>query len=182
MNHFGIFTRMCLPLLCMSFFFGCGTTKKLQVGDAAPEITLHAMDGSSRTLASYKDEAIVVLYFYPKDDTPGCTKQACTFRDSYEAFTDAGAVVIGISGDSAESHKSFAEKYSLPFTLVTDAEGKIRAAFGVSKTMGMLPGRVTYVIDKKGKIRYIFNSQMQPEKHVTEALRIVKELTEKEGE
>jgi peroxiredoxin len=103
-----------------------------------------------------------VVYFYPADDTPGCTAESCSFRDSHEDFVDAGAVVIGISGDSVESHKRFADKHNLPFTLLADADGAARGSWGVGKTLGLLPGRVTYVIDPEGVVRKVFSSQFRP--------------------
>ena len=163
------FTVALLPAFCMGIFGGCGAAKGVSVGDPAPEVSLTDYTGEDVSPALYRGEKVVVLYFYPKDDTPGCTTQACTFRDSYEAFTNAGAVVIGVSGDSAESHESFADAYKLPFHLAVDADGSARKAFGVGKTMGVLPGRVTFVIDKAGIIRHIFSSQTQPKKHVDEA-------------
>ncbi|NTU57071.1 MAG: peroxiredoxin, partial [Anaerolineales bacterium] len=104
----------------------------------------------------------LVIYFYPKDDSPGCTAQACSFRDQFEVFKDADAVIIGISGQSVESHKEFAEKHRLSFTLLSDEGDKIRKKFGVpTNLLGILPGRVTYLVDKGGKVIYIFNSQTQ---------------------
>ena len=116
----------------------------------------------------------VVVYFYPKDDTPGCTAESCSFRDSFEDFTDAGAEVIGISSDSVESHKAFAAKHNLPFTLLADTDGSVRKAFGVGKTLGLLPGRVTYVIDPEGVVRHKFSSQFKPKSHIDEALDVIK--------
>ena len=119
----------------------------------------------------------LVIYFYPKDDSPGCTKEACYFRDQFEVFTQADAMIIGISGQSVESHKKFAEKYHLSFTLLSDEGNKVRKLFGVPTDMfGTLPGRVTYVADKTGTVVYVFDSQSQATKHVDEALRILKEL------
>ena len=118
-----------------------------------------------------------MIYFYPKDDTPGCTKEACYFRDEYDVFEKADALIIGISGQSVDSHKKFAEKYHLNFTLLSDEENKVRKLFGVPVNLfGLLPGRVTYIIDKSGKVVYIFNSQTQAKRHVDEALRILKGL------
>jgi peroxiredoxin Q/BCP len=117
-----------------------------------------------------------VLYFYPKDHTPGCTAQACAFRDAYQDFTDAGAVVVGVSSDDAATHAGFAEKYHLPFTLLSDRGGAAQKAFGVSKTLGLLPGRVTFVIDKDGVIRHTFNSQFLSTKHIGEALAALEKL------
>jgi peroxiredoxin Q/BCP len=119
----------------------------------------------------------LVIYFYPKDDSPGCTREACYFQDQFEVFKEADAAVIGISGQSSESHKKFADKYRLTFTLLSDRRNKIRKFFGVpTNAFGLLPGRVTYVIDREGTVVYIFNSQVQAERHVDEALKILKEL------
>lgn len=116
----------------------------------------------------------MVIYFYPKDDTPGCTKEACSFRDSYEEFKDLGAEVIGISGDSVNSHSKFAEKYQLPFILLSDGNNEVRKAFKVGKSMLILPGRETYVTDKNGKIIMVFNNLLNAEKHITEAINALK--------
>jgi peroxiredoxin Q/BCP len=112
----------------------------------------------------------LVLFFYPKDDSPGCTRQACAFRDDYEQFAKLDAEVIGISSDSVESHRSFAAKHHLPFTLVSDEGGKVRKLYGVPNTLGLFPGRVTYVIDREGVVRHIFSSQVGIVEHVEEAL------------
>ena len=153
-----------------------GSGTGLGVGDKAPDFTLQDQRGTAVSLADFRGRKNVVVYFYPKDDTPGCTKESCTFRDQYTAFTDAGAEVIGISSDSSASHKSFAEKYRLPFPLLADTDGAVRKAFRVPKSLGLLPGRVTYVIDKKGVIRHAFNSQLNPTQHVSEAIAVLKTL------
>jgi len=114
-----------------------------------------------------------VLFFYPKDDTPGCTKEACAFRDDYEEFGKLDAEVVGISSDSVESHRSFARKHRLPFTLLSDEGGKVRKLYGVSNTLGLFPGRVTYVIDEQGVIKHVFSSQLGTKRHVEEALKIL---------
>lgn len=149
--------------------------KKLQIGDEAPDIDLISHSGEKIRLSDFRDKKVTVLYFYPKDDTPGCTTEACAFRDSYEVFKDAGAEVIGVSPDSLESHKRFAWKYELPFNLLSDSDGKLRELYGVQKSLG-IPGRVTFIIDKKGIIRHIFSSQMKAKKHVEESLKILKLL------
>jgi thioredoxin-dependent peroxiredoxin len=146
----------------------------LQIGDPAPDFSLPNQAGTTVTLSSFRDQKPVVLYFYPKDDTPGCTVESCSFRDSYADFQDIGAEVIGISSDSPESHRSFAQKHNLPFTLVSDTNSSVRKAYGVPATLGLLPGRVTYVIDKAGVVRHIFNSQFNPKAHVEEAMKVVK--------
>lgn len=143
------------------------------VGQPAPDFTLPDQDGNAVSLRDLHGGWSVV-YFYPADDTPGCTAEACSFRDSFEEFTDAGARVIGVSSDSVEKHKAFATKYKLPFTLLADTEGTARQAWGVGKTMGMLPGRVTYVLDPVGVVRHKFSSQFRPKKHIGEALDVIR--------
>jgi peroxiredoxin Q/BCP len=118
-----------------------------------------------------------VIYFYPKDETRGCTAQACSFRDAFEDFKEAGARVIGISSDSVEKHLKFKENNRLPFTLLADSDKKVRQLFGVKGNLfGLIPGRETFVFDKTGKLVHHFKSQMQWNKHIDEALKIVKEL------
>jgi peroxiredoxin Q/BCP len=148
----------------------------LGAGDRAPDFTLDDQDGQPVSLGDFRGRKNVVVYFYPKDDTPGCTKESCAFRDQYEAFADAGAEVIGISSDSSASHKAFAAKHRLPFRLLADTSGKVRAAFGVPRTAGLLPGRVTYVIDREGVIRHAFNSQLAATRHVDEAIEVLRRL------
>src|SRR5262245_25595619 len=138
-------------------------------GQRAPDFALPDANGKPVRLADFSGKP-VVLYFYPKDDTPGCTKEACTFRDQYQDFQDAGAVVIGVSSDSSESHRKFAEKHRLPFTLLSDRGGEVRRRYGVPATLGLLPGRVTFVIDGGGVVRHVFNSQLDATRHVAEAL------------
>jgi peroxiredoxin Q/BCP len=147
------------------------------VGDAAPDFTKTTQNGDTISLSQYRGNKTVVLYFYPKDETPGCTAEACTFRDNFEDFVEAGAVVIGVSQDSEQSHKSFAEHHRLPFLLVSDCDKAIQKAYGVPKSMGLLPGRVTYVIDREGSVQHVFNSQLNAKKHVREALDVVKRLS-----
>jgi thioredoxin-dependent peroxiredoxin len=141
----------------------------VKVGDRAPDFTLRDATGADVSLAGLRGKP-VVLYFYPKDDTPGCTKEACSFRDAYQDFRDAGAEVIGVSSDSSESHKKFATRYKLPFTLLADRGGKLRKLYGVPSTLGLLPGRVTFVIDAGGVVRHVFNSQLDATRHVSESL------------
>jgi len=148
----------------------------VQVGEHAPAFTLHAQDGAAVNLEDLLGKGWIVLYFYPKDDTPGCTTEACSFRDSYEAFKDVGAEVIGVSSDSADSHQRFAARYHLPFLLLSDEKGAVRKLYGVPTTMGILPGRVTYVIDKEGIVRHIFNDMFNSPKHITEALRVIQSV------
>jgi peroxiredoxin Q/BCP len=150
---------------------------EIKVGSNIPAFTLPDQNGNPFDITSLIGKKNMVIYFYPKDDSPGCTAQACSFRDQFEVFSDADAVIIGISGQSVKSHKEFAEKHRLSFTLLSDEGNKIRKQFGVPTSfLGLLPGRVTYVADKSGKVIYTFNSQLQAEKHVDEALRILKGL------
>jgi peroxiredoxin Q/BCP len=136
---------------------------------------LQATPGDLVALSSFKGSKTVVCFFYPKDDTPGCTKEACSFRDSYAAFVDAGAEVIGISSDGRASHEAFRARHKLPYTLLSDERNFLRQGFGVpSDLFGMLPGRQTYVISKDAKCLLVFNSQMDVEKHVSEALAVIK--------
>jgi len=153
---------------------------QVKVGDKAQDFTLPSQMGDNVTLSEYLGKKNVVLYFYPKDETPGCIKEACTFRDNYEELTNLGAEVLGISGQSVESHKSFASHYGLPFILLADVDNKIRELYGVPSTMGILPGRVTYIIDKKGVVRHIFVSQTNAQRHVEEAKNTLRLLEQEE--
>ncbi|MEA5572338.1 peroxiredoxin [Calothrix sp. UHCC 0171] len=144
----------------------------IKIGDTAPDFTLPSQDGTSVSLKDYQGKS-VVLYFYPKDDTPGCTAESCAFRDQYEVFKSAGAEVIGVSGDSPESHQKFATKYQLPFTLLSDKGDKVRNLYGAKTMMGLVPSRITYVIGSDGKIQYIFDSMFNFKGHVEEALKVL---------
>jgi peroxiredoxin Q/BCP len=148
----------------------------VHVGDQAPDFVLPDRTGKMVRLSEFRGRKAVVLYFYPKDDTPGCTKESCAFRDSYQDFQDAGAEVIGVSSDSAESHGRFASKHRLPFTLLSDQGGQVRKRYGIPATLGLLPGRVTFVIDADGVVRHVFNSQFQATQHVAEALEALHQL------
>ena len=147
----------------------------VQVGDTAPDFTLPSQSGEQVRLQDRLGERIVVLYFYPKDNTSGCTAEACAFRDSHEVFTEAGAEVIGVSSDSAERHAAFAGKHNLPFTLLSDQGGRVRKQYGVPAVLGLLPGRVTYVIDRQGTVRHVFNSMTNINQHVGDALEVVRQ-------
>ena len=148
----------------------------VQVGDRAPVFTLPNQSGALVNLTDLLGQKPIVLYFYPKDDTPGCTAESCAFRDSYEIFQEAGAEVIGISADTPASHQQFASKYRLPFTLLSDTDNRVRKLYGVPATLFVLPGRVTYVIDREGIVRHIFNSQLDFNAHVQESLSALRGL------
>jgi thioredoxin-dependent peroxiredoxin len=149
------------------------TKDNLGIGSKAPDFTLPSQSGEMVNLTDLLDRKPVVLFFYPKDNTPGCTKEACAFRDDYEEFGKLDAEVVGISSDSVESHRSFAKKHGLPFTLLSDEGGKVRKLYGVSNTLGLFPGRVTYVLDEQGVIRHVFSSQLDTKRHVEEALKVL---------
>ena len=149
----------------------------LAVGDKAPDFTLPSRSGEPVTLSKLLGRRAVVVFFYPKDDTPGCTVEACTFRDNYEAFVEAGAEVVGISSDSLESHERFASKHRLPMTLLSDADGKVRAAYGVQSLLGLWPGRATFVVDREGVVQHVFVSQLRVGAHVRQALDVVKRIS-----
>lgn len=150
---------------------------KIKVGSKIPTFKLLDQNGTLFDMDSVIGKKNLVIFFYPKDDTPGCTAQACSFRDQFEEFNEADALIIGISGQSAESHKKFAEKYHLSYTLLSDIENKIRMQFGVpTNMMGLIPGRVTYIADKTGTVIYVFNSQTKTKSHVDEALKALKQV------
>jgi thioredoxin-dependent peroxiredoxin len=151
-------------------------TRPVQVGDLVPDFILPTQTGESVRLHDMLGKSTIVLFFYPKDDTGGCTVEVCSFRDSYEVFKNAGAEVIGVSSDTIVSHQKFIQKHHLPFILLSDQGGLVRKLFGTPTTLGILPGRVTYVIDKQGIVRHIFSSQFQPTKHISEALHTIQNL------
>ncbi len=151
--------------------FTCATGVKL--GQMAPDFELPSQSNATVRLSHYREKQNVVLYFYPKDNTYGCIAESCGFRDAYAVFKEKGAEVIGISSDSPASHKQFAARYNLPFILLSDEKSEVRTLYGVPSTMGVIPGRVTYVIDKGGIVRHVFNSQFNPKSHVEQALTIL---------
>ena len=151
--------------------------KNIAVGSKIPSFELKDQNGNLFNIDSVLGKKNLVIYFYPKDDSPGCTKEACSFRDQFYEFEKADALVIDISSQSVESHLNFAKKYNLNYTLLSDSGNKLRKLFGVpTNFLGLIPGRVTYIIDKEGKVVYFFNSQIMAKKHVEEALHILKEL------
>lgn len=151
-------------------------SQKIEKGDQVPAFQLPDQTGEtfdSKTLHGKKH----VIFFYPKDETPGCTKEACSFRDSYQDFQAAGAEVIGISSDEIRSHQSFISNHNLPYTLLSDTEKKVRKKFGVPGSLfGLLPGRVTYIVDSNGTVQHVFNSQLNSEGHVKKAIEIVNQI------
>lgn len=151
-------------------------TAKSEEGSRAPDFELTSANGQKIRLSDYKGKKAVVLYFYPKDESAICTAEACSFRDSYEDFVAVGAEVIGISDDPVSSHKGFASRHRLPFVLLSDPGGSVREQYGAKKTLGLIPGRITFVIDKNGIIRQRFDSQVRFNAHVATALELLKTI------
>jgi peroxiredoxin Q/BCP len=149
----------------------------VKVGDKIPYFILRDQHDDPLAIEELIGKNNLVIYFYPKDETAGCTAEACSFRDQYEDFTALGSEVIGISADSPDSHRKFAANHRLPFRLLSDPGNKVRKLFGVPGTfLGIIPGRVTYIVDRSGTVRHIFNSQFQTRKHVEESMRIIQAL------
>ena len=147
----------------------------VMVGEPAPLVALRDQQGVERRSDQLAGQWLV-LFFYPKDDTPGCTAEACAFRDGYDDFRALGAEVWGVSGDDSKSHQSFAERYQLPYPLLVDQGNTLRRAFGVPSVLGLLPGRVTYLIDPNGTVRYQFNNLLDGAAHRREALATLRQL------
>ena len=148
----------------------------LTVGAQAPNFSAETHDGITLQLSELLEQRAVVLFFYPRDFTPGCTAEACAFRDDYTNFVEAGATVVGVSADSGESHRRFAQHHNLPFALISDADGALRKAYGVDKVWGVLSGRVTFVIDRQGIVRNVFDSALFARRHSGDALAKVARL------
>ncbi len=145
----------------------------IQIGDIIPDFSLKDQDGNLFDISSYRGKKKLVIFFYPQDGSLNCTKEACYFRDLNEVFEEADAVLIGISGQSVESHKNFAEENRLIYSILSDEKNVVRKLFGVpSRAFGLIPGRVTYVADKTGKVVFVFDSQTETQRHVDEALKI----------
>ena len=148
-----------------------GAEPGVKPGERAPDFSLPDAEGRSFRLSERRGKTPVVLYFYPKDDTPGCTKEACGFRDQYEDFVRLGAEVVGVSSDSSASHQRFAAKHRLPLTLLADEGGTVRRLYGVPANLGgLIPGRVTFVIDREGVVRHVLNAQLDAKRHIEESL------------
>jgi thioredoxin-dependent peroxiredoxin len=155
--------------------------KSIQIGDMIPDFSLPDQDGKMFNIDAFRGKKKLVIFFYPKDGSLSCTREACYFRDLSEVFSETDAVIIGISGQSVESHKKFAEANKLNYTLLSDEQNTVRKLFGVpSKVFGFLPGRITYVADRTGKVVFIFDSQTRAQRHVDEALKIVLVLKKSE--
>jgi peroxiredoxin Q/BCP len=147
----------------------------IKIGDKVPSFTLKDQNGLDFSSQEFAGKTAMVIYFYPKDDTPGCTKEACSFRDTYSDFRDLNAKVIGISADNVSSHKKFAEKYNLPFSLLADTKNQVRKLFGVPNSMlGLVPGRVTYIVNEKGLVTGIYDNMFNSERHIKESLKALK--------
>lgn len=148
----------------------------LQVGDQAPGFRLQDAEGRWITRDELLREGPLVIFFYPRDETPGCTAQACGFQSSLHSFTELGATVVGVSADSVGSHRAFADHRGLTYPLLSDPNGEAREAFRVPRVLGLLPGRTTYVIDAKGAIRHVHHGQLDPVEHVQVALEAIRQL------
>jgi peroxiredoxin Q/BCP len=149
----------------------------LKIGDKAPDFTGTTDSGESISLSVKLKEGPVVLYFYPKDETPGCIAEACSFRDRWDDIKKLGATVLGVSSDSVESHKNFKSNRNLQFTLISDERKEIRRAYGVTGTL--IPPRITFVIDTDGTIEEVYNSQLNASNHADVALKSLNSLRAK---
>ena len=147
----------------------------LTTGNQAPDFTLKDQNGVEHSLSGIRGKPLV-LFFYPKDDTPGCTIEACAFRDSYDELQALGAEVWGVSGDGASSHRRFADRHQLPYPLLVDDNNKLRESFGVARSLFVVPGRVTYVIDAEGVVRLVFNALLDANAHVAQAKAVLQQL------
>jgi peroxiredoxin Q/BCP len=178
-NFYRFYLAVYFVLFIVFFFLTANTQKmkQLAIGSSIPKFELMDQHGKWFRIDSVLGTKNLVIYFYPRDDSQGCTREACSFRDQFEVFADADAMIIGISAQSVESHLKFATKNRLNFTLLSDKGNKVRNIFGVPGNLfGWIPGRVTYVVNREGKVVYMFNSQLESEKHVEEALRILQEM------
>ncbi|MBS1917051.1 MAG: peroxiredoxin [Bacteroidetes bacterium] len=163
------------------FFLQCNFAqmKRLEVGDKVPLFTLKQTDNTDFNINDYIGKKILVIYFYPKDESAVCTKEACSFRDSYTDFTNAGALVIGINAASVETHKAFQQNHQLPFILLSDPGNKVLKMFGV-KNKFFITGRETFVVGLDGKIAYTYTAFMQGKEHSDKALEFIKQMNKKE--
>ncbi len=149
----------------------------IKVGDKAPEFTAPLANGKMFRLKDYRGRRHLILYFFPKDFTPGCTREACSFRDHRPEIAALDAEVVGVSYDSTGRHEAFAEKYNLPYPLVSDADGQVAAKYGVARLSGWLPvQRKTFLIDKEGIVRHIIHAELNISLHIDEALAHLKKM------
>ena len=177
----GTVVKRLLQAAILSLFAGPSLAAEVAVGQPAPEFRLQDQNGEWHELADYRGQW-VTLYFYPKDDTPGCTTEACSFRDSIFAFEEVGCTVLGVSLDDVESHQAFAEKYSLPFSLLADTEGEVAKSYGVFTKYGAMSiaKRETFVVDPEGKVA-VHYTKVDPETHSAQVLADLKELGAGDG-
>jgi thioredoxin-dependent peroxiredoxin len=184
-NFYRFYLSVYFILFFLYFFFNSdinlfsgNSMNKIDIGSRIPAFTLPDQNGRMVDISSMIGKKNMVIYFYPKDDSPGCTKEACSFRDQYEIFRMADAEIIGISSDDVESHKQFAKKHNLKYILLSDEGNKVRNLFGVPTNLfGLISGRVTYIVDKQGIVIHTFNSQMQAEKHIEESIKALKNIS-----
>jgi peroxiredoxin Q/BCP len=149
----------------------------ITIGDTCPTFILLNQEGKEINIQDFIGTKNIIIYFYPKDNTPGCTKEACSFRDAMQDLNNLNCEVFGISADSVSSHKAFAERFRLTFNLLSDENNSVRKQFKVPANLfGLIPGRVTYIINQEGKVIHIINSQTNPEKHINETIEVVKGL------
>jgi thioredoxin-dependent peroxiredoxin len=169
--------KLLLATLILSWFQSCKSQNKhLGVGDRIPAFSLLDQNDSMFNISEYTGKKILVIYFYPKDESSGCTKEACSFRDYYKEFTNAGAMVIGINSGTVNSHRKFMQNHQLPFTLLSDPENKVLKMFGVKTKFFFITGRETFVVDKSGKIVFTFESFTNGAAHEQEALKFIRTM------
>lgn len=151
-------------------------SRLLRVGDPMPDFTLYAHDGRQVRGSELLSKGALVVYFYPRDNTLGCTAEARGFRNRHDELAALGATVVGISSDTIDCHKAFREEHQLPFPLLADTDDVVRRAFGVPRTLGILPGRATFVVDPEGMVRHVVVSQLQPRRHIEEAVAALRRM------
>ncbi len=148
----------------------------MRAGDKAPDFELRDQHGAMARLSTLLGQKPVVLFFYPRDDSPICTREVCAFRDAHAEFAAAGAEVLGISVDGTESHEAFSAKHGLPYRILSDEKKEALALYGIKTMLGFMPERVTFVIGKDGVIRHVYNALLRGTKHAEEALAALKKL------
>ncbi len=169
--------KLLLATFIFSWFQACKSQNKhLGVGDTIPAFSLRNQNDSVFNISDYVGKKILIIYFYPKDESSGCTKEACSFRDNYSEFTKAGAMVIGINSGTVDSHKKFMQNHQLPFTLLSDTENKVLKMFGVKTRFFFITGRETFIVDKSGKIVFTFDSFTNAAAHEQEALQFIRTM------